>query len=514
MTRHGIRRHANTYLDSVKLLTGSRAILETEGIDWGAVVTGTLANVEILIEEGFDPADLTAIGANDLVMAAIGTDVELAFSNAETAMFTTAGTASPDPDRASIRSLGETTALPQPPNLAVISVGGPYAALEAHKAISAGMDVLLFSDNVSLEDEIELKLRAERRSLFVMGPGAGTAVIDGIGLGFANGVRKGSIGVVAAAGTGAQEVMSLIDQAGLGVSQVIGVGGRDLSEEVGGLMTAQAIRSLENDPQTRAILLVSKPPSPSVSKRLLNRPDVKPIVAALIGLDQPIDVALHVTLTSDLEEGVAAVTALVGGAFAPPMDGLVDLAAAAIEHLDDSRTAIRGLFSGGTMCFEAMTLMSLHGLDVYSNTPLQSDLALDAAPAASHICWDLGEEEYTRGRPHPMIDPAARLEMIEEQGALPETAVVLLDVVLGYGSHDDPAGALAPACADVIAADGGPQIVAYVLGTDSDPQGLVAQRRKLQDAGCILAPTNARAALMAVAIATRQPEISEFQRSR
>lgn len=166
------------------------------------------------------------------------------------------------------------------------------------------------------------------------------------------------------------------------------------------------------------------------------------------------------------------------------------------------------------MCFEAMTLMHEHGLRVHSNTPLRPDLMFDLAEINSHICLDLGEEEYTKDQPHPMIDPAGRLDLIEREGALPETAVVLLDVVLGYGSHDDPAGQLAPACADVMAIDGGPQVVAYVLGTDSDPQGIAGQRRKLEDAGAIVAPTNARAALMAVAIATRRPEISEYRRIR
>ena len=514
MTHYSTRGYPNTYVDSVRLLAGSRAIFETPGIEWGAVVTGTAANVELLIAEGFDPTELATIGANDLVMAARGGQVERAFLNAETAIFAVSTAAASASDRSSIRSIEETASLLEPPNMVVVSVGGAYAALEAHKAISARMDVLLFSDNVSLEDEIELKQRAQERSLYMMGPGAGTAMIDGVGLGFANAVRKGPIGVVAASGTGAQEVMSLIDRAGLGVTQVIGVGGRDLSEPVGGQMTAQAIRSLEHDPKTEAILLVSKPPSSDVSERLLDRPPVKPIVAVLIGIDEPIKVAPHVTLASDLEEGVVAVAAVVGTTFAPTEAGLIDLATAAIGRVDDSRTAIRGLFSGGTMCFEAMTLMSEHGLRVRSNIPLRPDLTLDLAEINSHICLDLGEEEYTRGHLHPMIDPAARLDLIEREGALSETAVVLLDVILGYGSHDDPAGQLAPACADVMAIDGGPQVVVYVLGTDSDPQGIAGQRRKLEDAGAIVAPTNARAALIAVAIATGQPEISEFRRSR
>lgn len=514
MTNHHIRGYPNMYVDSVKLLAGSRAIFETPGIEWGTVVTGTPANIEILIAEGFEETELADVGASDLVMAIRGGDVERAISNAETAMFTTPTKATSASDSSSFRSIEETATLSDPPNLAVISVGGAYATLEAHKAISAGMDVLLFSDNVSLDDEIELKQRALERSLLMMGPGAGTAVIDGVGLGFANAVRKGPIGVVAAAGTGAQEVMSLIDRAGLGVTQVIGVGGRDLSESVAGLMTAQAIRSLENDPETEAILLVSKPPSSHVSERLLDRPSVKPIVAALIGIDEPIEVAPHVTLASDLEEGVDAVISAVGAELAQTEAGLLDLATEAIGRVDDSRTAIRGLFSGGTLCFEAMTLMSEHGLRVHSNTPLRPDLALDRAEINSHICVDLGEEEYTRTHLHPMIDPAARLGLIEREGALPGTAVVLLDVVLGYGSHDDPAGELAPACADVMAIEGGPQVVAYILGTDSDPQGIASQRQKLEDAGAIIAPTNVRAALMAVAIATRRPEISEFRRSR
>jgi FdrA protein len=308
--------------------------------------------------------------------------------------------------------------------------------------------------------------------------------------------------------------MSLIDRAGLGVTQVIGVGGRDLSAAVGGRMTDLAIRILENDAETEAILLVSKPPSPDVSERLLNRPATKPIVAALIGLHEPIGISPHITLASDLEEGVVAVASAIGTTVDLIGDVPADLAVSSIGRIDDSRTAIRGLFSGGTLCFEAMTLMSEHGLRVHSNTPLAPELSLDLASGDSHVCLDLGEEEYTKGRPHPMIDPEGRLEWIRRDGRRPETAVVLLDVVLGYGGHEDPASRLAPACAELLAIEGGPQVVAYVLGTDSDPQGIVRQRRQLEEAGCIVAPTNARAALMAIAIATRRPELSGYRRNR
>lgn len=514
MNRRSIRSHSNSYIDSVKLLAGSRAILETPGIEWGAVVIGSPTNIEVLIREGFEASELAGFDANDLIMAAHGEHAETAFANADAVMFPSQTGIEGSPERRSIRSIDETLALQDRPNVAVISVGGPYAVLEAHKAISASMHVLLFSDNVSIEDEIDLKQRGADQSLLVMGPGAGTAVIGGVGLGFANAVHKGPIGVVAAAGTGAQEVMSIIDRAGLGVTQVIGVGGRDLSEAVGGRMTDLALRTLEDDSETKAILLVSKPPSSEVAERLLNRPASKPIVAALIGLNEAIEVSPHVTLASDLEAGVVAVASAVGTTIDPIGTGLTDLAVTSIERIDNSRTAIRGLFSGGTLCFEAMTLMSEHGLRVHSNTPLEPELSLEFAMDDSHICLDLGEEEYTKGRPHPMIDPEGRLDWIRRDGGRPETAVVLLDVVLGYGGHNDPAGYLASACAELMAIEGGPQVVAYVLGTDSDPQGLAGQRRQLEDAGCIVAPTNARAALMAIAIATRQPEISEYRRSR
>ena len=293
------------------------------------------------------------------------------------------------------------------------------------------------------------------------------------------------------------------------MTQVIGVGGRDLSDAVDGPMTSMAIRGFEDDPATEAILLVSKPPSPRVVSRILERPSAKPLVATLIGLPESITLPDHVTLASTLEEGVGAVCVAVGRE--PPRfgTGMTEVAATAIQGLDPARTAIRGLFSGGTLCYEAMTLIAAEGHDVYSNTPLRPEWTLQAAPVGGHLCLDLGEEEYTRNRPHPMIDPGARIELIERESRAAETAVVLIDVVLGHGSHSDPAALLAPACAAVTASEGGPQIVAYVLGTDADPQDLDRQRRQLEEAGCLVAPTNSRAAMLAIAVAARAPEVSE-----
>jgi FdrA protein len=330
-------------------------------------------------------------------------------------------------------------------------------------------------------------------------------VLGGCGLGFANAVRRGRVGVVAAAGTGAQEVMCLLDRWGAGVSAVIGVGGRDLSEAVGGRMARLAVSALRHDPGTDVILLVSKPPSPDVARAVVAEAGDTPLVAALIGLTEPIPVPPTVRLATTLEEGALLALELAGRE-RPDLGagGLAEAVAAACGTLPEERRLVRGLYSGGTLCYEALVLLSGVLGPVHSNTPLRKGWDVPA-PAGSHICLDLGEEEYTKGRPHPMIDPSIRLEYLAEEGGDPTTAVVLLDVVIGYGANDDPAGALAPVCAEVRA--GGAQIVAYVLGTEADPQGLAAQQATLAEAGCLIAPTAARAALAAAAIATRRPEL-------
>jgi FdrA protein len=397
--------------------------------------------------------------------------------------------------------------LPGGADVAIVSVPGAYAAVEAHKALTAGLHVLLFSDNVPLEEEIELKERATQLGLLVMGPGAGTAMLGGIGLGFANVVSPGRVGVVAAAGTGAQEAMSLLDQWGVGVSQVIGLGGRDLSAAVAGRMARSAIAALGEDPGTDAVLLVSKPPDPSVARAATAAAGGKPLVAALIGLRSPLtDLPPNVTTTATLEEGVIAALRAVGRQVPDPAAGLIEAVAAACHRLAPARTLIRGLFSGGTLCYESLSLLYQLVGPVYSNTPIDKRWGLPA-PGGAHTCLDLGEEEYTQGRPHPMIDPEARIQLMREAGADTQVAVVLLDVVLGYGSHPDPAGLLAPVAREIMAGGEGPQVVAYVLGTAGDPQDLAGQRQVLRDAGCVVPATAARASLAAAALATRRPDL-------
>jgi FdrA protein len=502
-TRVAVRK--NSYRDSVRLLEATRAILGTSGVSWGWALMATPANIETLAEQGITEGVGTP-GANDLIVAVQAVDAaaaDAALATAEETLFA-ANTSDDSEEATTAPDLAAALAVSPDANVAIISVAGGYAAIEAHKALSAGLDVLLFSDNVPLEDEIALKERARSLGRLVMGPGAGTAMLGGAGLGFANRVKVGRVGIVAAAGTGAQEAMSLLDRWGAGVSAVIGVGGRDLSPEVGGIMAESALRALDADPRTDAILLVSKPPARDVAERLLKLTS-KPTVAALMGLRDPLSTPDHVQVVNTLERGAAVTLAVIGGAAPDLVQGLAEDVAGVITGLDPARRKVIGLYSGGTLCYEALTIATDHLGPIHSNVPLDKSLTVAAAAADSHLFLDLGEEEYTVGRPHPMIDPQARIEFLEKQIDDPTVAAVLLDVVLGDGAHLDPAGTLAPAIEKVTAS--GAVVVAYVLGTELDPQGFATQQETLRNAGCIVTETAARAALAASAIALRDPAL-------
>jgi FdrA protein len=441
-----VRVVPNRYVDSVRLMQVAQTLRSQDGVGACEVLMGTPANLEALASLGAS-ADAAP---TDIVIAVDGPAAALDAAERELASGAAASDAAP---AARPRSLAAAARELPGANVAIVSVPGDYAVLEAHRALTAGMHVFLFSDHVSVADELALKRRGAERGLLVMGPECGTAMLGGVGLGFANEVRAGSVGIVAAAGTGAQEASVLLDRAGVGVSQIVGVGGRDLSADVGGIMFRQGMELLAADDGTDTLLLVSKPPSPD-AVRALGDVDVggKRVVAAFVGWgdgDAPFEV--HPTL----EAGAFA----AAGAEPPG------------EDLDVPRGdgELLGLFSGGSLAYEAETILG-----------------------PGRRILDLGTEEYTQGRPHPMVDPALRLAMLRDEGA--RAGAVLLDVVLGHGSHPDPAGALADTLAELAAAR---PVIAHVCGTPSDPQDARRQERTLRDAGVTVAPTNAAAARLA-----------------
>jgi FdrA protein len=497
-----------TYRDSLLLLGATRAMQDGTGVSWAAAVMATPANVEDLAGRGISGADLGVADANALVLAVQAQDgpaADAALRRGHDALFAGESPGGAGPGVTAPQSIGEAASRLPGANVAVVSVPGPYAAITAHQALTAGLHVLLFSDNVSVADEVILKERARRLGRLVMGPGAGTAMLGGVGLGFANVVRPGRVGVVAAAGTGAQEMMTLLDRWGIGVSCVVGVGGRDLSSAVGGRMAADAVRVLDSDPGTEVIVLVSKPPDPAVARQVIGASKHTAVVAACLGMPALDGLPAGIPLAATLEEGALLAARALGAPVPDLAGGLAGDIEAVIARTASSRTAVRGFFTGGTLCYEAQVVLSRCLGPVYSNIPLSPDLALPA-PAGAHICVDLGEEEYTRGRPHPMIDPSARREIVREQARGDDVAVVLLDVVLGHGSHPDPAGEIAATCADLVT--GGTAVVGYVLGTRADPQDFDAQRRTLREAGAIVTQTSAQAARAAAAIAARRPDLA------
>jgi FdrA protein len=481
-----VRVRAGRWADSAKMMAAARAAEAVDGVDRAFCFMATPANREEAGGLGMSDPAIDGAGPDDLVIAVQGDDAEAGVAAAEDVLDKAPADAGSGQAVRAPRSVARTEG-----DVAVISVPGEYAALEAHKALGAGMDVLLFSDGVPIEDEVALKRRAHERGLLVMGPGAGTAIIDGVALGFANVVAPGSVGVVAAAGTGAQAVTVLQERAGAGVSACYGTGGRDLKDEVGAITALDAIARLAADQATDVILCVSKPPSPDVAEAVLRALAGcgTPAAACMVGGGvDPVD-GVHL---ADTLEGAALAAARLAGHDVPapeaPRAGWV------------SGGAVRGLFSGGTLCSEAAAILADRLGTVHSNAPAGRARRLEGAPSG-HVVLDLGEEEFTRGRPHPMIDPAARAERLAEEAADPDVGVILLDVVLGYASHPEPASVLIPPIREALAARPQLAVVGYVLGTEADPQVRSRQVAALEEAGVRLAGTNAAAARLAAAIA-------------
>ncbi len=465
------------YADSMRLMGIARGIRSTDGVEAAEVAMGTPANLEALAAMGAavdaGPGDVViAVNASDDGVAATALDsAEQGLVSLESGGGASASVAAP-------RTLTAAVTAQPGSNVATVSVPGQYATLEAHRALTSGMHVFLFSDHVPVEDEVELKRRGEAKDLLVMGPGCGTAMLGGVGLGFMNAVRRGPVGIVAAAGTGAQEAACLLDAAGTGVSQIIGVGGRDLSADVGGIMFRQGMRMLADDPHTETLLLVSKPPSPEVVQTLGEAvPAGVRVVAAFVGWDGgPAPFEVHATLE-------AGAHAAAGGA--PPTPP----AAPATEAWGRARGRnLLGLYSGGSLAHEALTILEPH-------IAVAGNVSHHPAPPGGHTVLDLGEEEYTRGRPHPMVDLTVRLEMLAAAEADDALGCVLLDVVLGHGAHPDPAAELAPALARLT---GRVAVVAHVCGTAADPQDARRQEAALRDAGVVVAASNAAAARLAL----------------
>lgn len=515
-----------TYYDSITLMRLAQVVKALPEVDDVGAVMATAANCELLRNSALLADDWLAQQipppeASDLLITVRAADeahVDAALRAAEQYLITrpASSTTTDASTQTPVRSLELAIERNRSANLAFIAVAGEHAWLEAEQALRQGLHVFLFSDNVPLEQERRLKALALERDLLLMGPDCGTAVINGVGLGFSNVVPAGSIGIVGASGTGMQQVMSLIAAADMGISQAIGTGGRDLSEAIGGAMMRRGLSLLANDEQTAVIVLISKPPVEAVARAILAEARIdKPVVVIFLGADtqQFMPVAENIVFAHTLTEGAMLAVKLAGGdancvpqeekLLSDELEKLARLRA----RLAPSQRFVRALYSGGTLCDEAMLLLGSHlGDTIASNIPLKSGRKLvEGESYHGHIALDLGSDEFTRGRPHPMIDASTRLHYLAQAAQDPETAVLLLDIVLGFCAHANPAAVYAPA---ILAARSQARargyefpIVITLCGTEDDPQRLSMQRATLEAAGALVYESNAVAARVAAYLA-------------
>jgi FdrA protein len=499
------------YHDSVSLMLVARQLSNLPGVQDAAVLMATEANKSILEGAGLLTDKARVATPNDLVIAVSAQSASIADSalqKAETMLIKKVVSA--EPGEYQPKTIRSALSLQTDANLAVISVAGRYAADEAWEALLRGLHVLLFSDNVSLEDEIALKKYARDHGLLLMGPGAGTSIINHVALGFANCIPAGPVGIVSAAGTGLQEVSTLLARHSVGITQAIGTGGRDLKKEIGGIMMLEALKALQQDSATEVIVLVSKPPAETVVQVILRQvaESNKPTVICFLGGETALLADIpNVTPARTLQECAFLAARVVKpdlGDLTAYLESenfrLARLAGELKQKLNAGQHYLRGLFSGGTLCCEAQVIWKdLLNRPVYSNAPLPGGPALpDSTHSQEHTAVDLGEEEFTVGRPHPMIDNDLRIRRLLQEARDPQVAVILLDVVIGYGAHPDPASELGNA---VEQAHGlawqqgrGLLVVASVTGTELDPQSLSRTCLTLTQKGVIVCESNAAAA--------------------
>jgi FdrA protein len=484
----------DTYFDSVTLMLASSDAEGIEGVTFAAAVTATPVNLSLVEAQGFDVGE--SLRPNDLVVALRASDDEAADAAERAIDARLAGhieVAAGVPGEVPPRSLRSAARRDPDLNLAFVSVPGRFATVEVAQALDAGLNVFCFSDGLALSDEAALKRVALDRGLLLMGADCGTAIIDGVGLGFANSVERGAIGVVGASGTGIQEVTCLLDSAGVGISHALGVGGRDLSGEVGGTMTRRAIELLDADASTSTIVVISKPPDSFVAASVIEAAGraSKPVVLGFLGgMAVEGTTGSNVHVVSSLEAAALSAAGQTGATIDPEVT----------PSVPPTPGFVRGLFCGGSLCYEAMHVIAATGRSIASNVPLRSEWRLaDVHSSEGHTFIDFGEDELTEGRAHPMIDPSLRNERMERESRNPEVGAIVLDVVLGYGAHPDPATDLAHLTEEALRRRSDLTIAVSLCGAKADAQGVDDQAKRLIDAGAHVTRNSASAARIALA---------------
>lgn len=508
MAAKGVIRKGE-YFDSVTLMLVARDASKIDGVVDATIVMGTAQNKsilemsEMLLDEFKDASD------NDLIIAVKAKDEAAAVAGLKKTeeLLEKSRQRTTDSSEYMPKSIESAINMLPGANMVIISVAGKYAAEEAMKALLHDLHVMIFSDNVPRDKTLEVKKLGRERGLLVMGPDCGTAIINGAPLGFANVVNRGDIGIVSAAGTGLQEVSSIISNEGCGISQGIGTGGIDMKKEFGGLSFLTGVEALIADPQTKVITLISKPPHPEVLERIgeVLKTNRKPVVAAFLGADPALVKSIGAIPASSLEEAALLSVSLSKGISMEQFNKeieeseneLKELAKGLARQLQPEQKYVRGLFQGGTLAYETQVILKDMIGAINSNAPLDPELKLaDSWRSVGHTVVDLGEDEFTVGRPHPQIDFSLRNRRILEEARDKSVAVIYLDVVIGHGTNPNPGEELAPVIAEARKA-GKALIIVTVTGTDRDPQNKQKIVKMYKDAGAIVLERNASASRLA-----------------
>ena len=509
----------NTYRDSVSLMSVSNKVNQIDGVRQAFVAMGTEMNKGVLASLDLLDDELKQARTGDMMVVVVADDdriADAAYALVDDLLNRKAEQGGGE-TRRTYRTIASAAADVPGANVAVIAVSGVFAAREARQALENGLHVMLFSDNVPVADEVALKTLAHDKGLLLMGPDCGTAIINGVGLCFANAVRRGNIGIVGASGTGSQEVSVRIHDFGGGVSQLIGTGGRDLSEAVGGRMMLDGLQALMDDPDTDVIVLVSKPPAPAVESKVLEAVarSPKPVVVCFIGGSQEAVAKTDATFAKTTKQAALEAVKLTG-----VKESELDLHPLNWPLIEEVRAKltpeqryIRALFCGGTLCDEAMFAAMEKYDDVHSNIHPDPAHRLEACAASvGHTFLDFGDDAFTQGKPHPMIDPSSRIARFRQEAKDPEVGVLVLDFVLGFGAHADPVGVMLPAIVEAKASAAAQgrhlEILGFVLGTDLDRPSLADQVAQLESAGVTIASSSANTGLLAREFVSKE----EFRR--
>jgi succinyl-CoA synthetase alpha subunit len=507
----GFTIRKNQYFDSVFLMGVNKRLSEEEGVQQTAVIMGTDNNKKLLADIGIADPQIDSAKPNDLIVAIFAETSEVVNNLLENLDKFLVGSSQIDSE-IRLRTLDDGLSKKTDANLAVISIPGQFATREARKALEAGLNAFVFSSNVPIEDELELKQFASEKGLLVMGPDCGTSIINGVCIGFANKVRKGKIGVVGASGTGLQEFTTQVHNAGSGISHAIGTGSNDLKDEIGGITTIAALHALENDKNTHVIAIVSKPPGKKTLEKIkhISKDFKKPVIGCFLGVERKMtgekgNLQLARTIDEAVIKALLKSGKQIGSQVLELTNEEIDLAQQEKDKISSEQKYVRGIFAGGTYCYQSQQIFHEAGIKVYSNGPLNKKMLLtDSDRSQEHTFVDMGDEHYTAGAPHPMIDGRFRKERISNEGNDPQVAILLLDFILGYNASMDPVGDIIDSIVEAkqIANQRGDYlcVVTSICGTEEDPQDLSHQAKLLSDAEVLVFNSNAKATLICIEI--------------